>query len=40
MVARFYDRETIGAIAMIEPGTGSDLRGIKTTAVQMVIPGW
>ena len=26
--------ETIGAIAMTEPGTGSDLRGIKTAAVR------
>jgi acyl-CoA dehydrogenase len=30
----FTTGETIGAIAMTEPGTGSDLRGIKTTAVQ------
>jgi len=26
--------ETIGAIAMTEPGTGSDLQGVKTTAIK------
>ncbi|MCW2850025.1 MAG: acd [Marmoricola sp.] len=31
--------ETIGAIAMTEPGTGSDLRGIRTTATK-VDGGW
>jgi alkylation response protein AidB-like acyl-CoA dehydrogenase len=30
----FASGETIGAIAMSEPGTGSDLRGITTTAVK------
>jgi alkylation response protein AidB-like acyl-CoA dehydrogenase len=30
----FVTGETIGAIAMTEPGAGSDLRGIATTAIQ------
>jgi len=30
----FVTGETIGAIGMTEPGAGSDLRGIKTTAVR------
>jgi len=35
----FVTGETIGAIAMTEPGAGSDLRGISTTATQ-VDGGW
>jgi len=35
----FAAGETIGAIAMTEPGAGSDLRGIKTTAAK-VADGW
>jgi len=35
----FVTGETIGAIAMTEPGAGSDLRGITTTAVR-VDGGW
>jgi len=35
----FVTGETIGAIAMTEPGAGSDLRGIKSTAVR-VDGGW
>ncbi|MAG98272.1 MAG: acyl-CoA dehydrogenase family protein [Alphaproteobacteria bacterium] len=31
---KFVSGETIGAIAMTEPGTGSDLQGVKTTAVK------
>lgn len=31
---KFASGEIIGALAMTEPGTGSDLRGIKTTAVR------
>ncbi|MFP6757247.1 MAG: acyl-CoA dehydrogenase family protein [Alphaproteobacteria bacterium] len=30
---RFCRGEAIGAIAMTEPGTGSDLQGVKTTAI-------
>jgi alkylation response protein AidB-like acyl-CoA dehydrogenase len=30
----FADGDVIGALAMTEPGTGSDLQGIKTTAVR------
>ncbi len=31
---RFCTGETIGAIAMTEPGAGSDLQGIRTTAIR------
>jgi alkylation response protein AidB-like acyl-CoA dehydrogenase len=36
---RMVAGELIGAIAMTEPGTGSDLRGIKTSA-RKVDDGW
>ena len=31
---RMASGEAIGAIAMTEPGTGSDLQGVRTTAVR------